>query len=75
MKIFRIVVGILGLLALVLFTLAVVLPPMVNDQNALLELLFPVIAIPVFILNIWAWMYPEFIESSFSGKEEADVDD
>jgi len=69
MKTFRIVVGSLAILSLVTLVAAVLLPPFVNDQGALLDLYFPAIVIPLFTLNFWAWTYPELIESCLFGKE------
>lgn len=70
MKRFRIVVGILALLVLAFFTAAILLPPLVNDQDSLLEWLFTAIGIPILILNMWAWVHPEIIEVVFLGKKK-----
>jgi len=73
MKTFRIVVGILALLILAFFAAAILLPPVVLDQDSLLELLFPAVGIPILIFNMWAWVHPEIIEFYFFGKEIKNV--
>jgi len=73
MKTFRIVVGILALLVLALFAAAILLPPVVVDQDTLVELLFTAIGIPILTLNMWAWVHPEIIEFYFFGKEIKNV--
>ena len=70
MKTFRIVLGSLAVLVLAFFTAASLLPPLVLDQSALLELLFPLFGVPILTLNFWAWTCPELIEYYFFGKDK-----
>ena len=69
MKTFRIFMGVLGLLVLAFFAAGMLLPPVVNDQEAFLELLFSAIGIPVLIFNMWAWFEPDMIEEFFFRKK------
>jgi hypothetical protein len=68
MKTFRVIAGVPALLVLVFFAAAILLPPVMNDQYALLECLFPAIGIPILIINMWAWGAPELIEGLFFAK-------
>jgi len=70
MKNFRIVVGACAALVLAGFTAAGLLPHAVPDQAALLDLLFPMLAVPIITLNFWAWTSPEIIEFYFFGMEK-----
>lgn len=69
MKTFHIVLGSIAIIVLLSFIAAIVLPPFVYDQDMLMETLFTIVAVPLFTLNFWAWVYPEVIEFCFSGRE------
>jgi len=68
MKTFRIIIGILAFVIIVFFITVRLLPPIVNDQGAILEMLYTVVGIPIFTFNLWAWTAPELIEVLFLGK-------
>ena len=69
MKIFRIVVGILAILPIALIIYITLVDPITDDPNSLRELVYTVFGIPILILNLWAWIYPEIIEFYFLGKK------
>lgn len=70
MKIFRSVAGSLAACTLALFAAGTLLPPIVNDQDSLIELFFPAVVVPILMLNLWAWFEPEIIQFYFLGKEK-----
>lgn len=69
MKTFRIIIGVLAFVVIVFFITASLLPPLVNDQDTVLEMLYMVVGIPIFTFNLWAWTAPELIEALFFGME------
>ena len=69
MQTFRLVAGALAALTLALLAAGTFLPPLMNDQAALVELYFAAIVVPVLTLNLWAWTTPEIIEFYFLGQE------
>lgn len=68
MKTFRIVVGILAIIPIAMIVDSIFLHPDNYGPGSLGELLYPVIGIPILILNMWAWAHPEIIEFYFFGK-------
>ena len=66
MNIFRIVFGLLAVIALII---AIRLPGG-NDPNSIKGLFFAVFVVPLWIINLWAWAYPEMIEYFFFGKDK-----
>jgi len=69
MKIFRILLGILAVIPLFMFADSLFLHPENYKVGSIGELLFPVIGLPILIINMWAWVEPEIIEFYFFGKE------
>lgn len=69
MKIFRIVVGVLAVVPIVLLVDALFLRPANYGEGSLGELAYLVFGVPILILNIWAWVHPEIIEFYFFGKK------
>jgi hypothetical protein len=42
--------------------------PTEYDEDSLKNLVFLILGVPILILNIWVWLYPEIIEAYFFGK-------
>jgi hypothetical protein len=38
-------------------------------EDSIKQIIFMILGIPILILNLWAWMYPEIIEFYFFRKE------
>ena len=68
MKTFRIVLGILAIIPLALLADTFLFHITEQVRDSLEILIYLVLGIPVLILNIWAWGYPEIIEFYFFGK-------
>jgi len=69
MKTFQIVIGILAIIPLALLADKIAFHPTDYDETSLKTLIFLIIGVPILVLNLWAWAYPELIEASFLGKE------
>lgn len=70
MKTFRIVLGILAIIPLVLLADKISFHPTEYDEDSLRTLAFLIIGVPILILNLWAWIHPEIMEFYFAGKED-----
>jgi hypothetical protein len=64
MKAFRIVLGILAIVPIFLI-IDTVSKPANYGEVTLGELAYLVLGTPIMILNLWAWIEPEIIESYF----------
>ena len=64
MKAFRIVLGILAIVPIFLIVDTVSKPANYGEVT-LGELAYLVLGTPIMILNLWAWIEPEIIESFF----------
>jgi hypothetical protein len=40
--------------------------------SSMAELVFLVFGIPILVLNLWAWLFPEIIEFYFLGRDKLD---
>jgi hypothetical protein len=58
MKIFCLI---LALIFIAPITDAIVLHPENYGENSMQELAFLIVGLPILILNVWAWMYPEML--------------
>jgi len=67
MKAFRILLGILAIIPLLMIVDSIFLHPANYGESSLGELAYPVIGIPILIFNMWAWLDPEIIEFYFFG--------
>ena len=65
-KTLRIVLGILAIIPIYLIVDSVSRPAMYGEVT-LSELAYLIFGTPISILNLWAWMEPEIIESYFVG--------
>ena len=70
MKTFRIVLGILAIIPLVLLVDHIFIQTNDYEEASLKELAYMILGIPILILNLWAWIYPEIIEIYFLGKKD-----
>mgnify|MGYP003436152053 FL=1 len=70
MKIFRIVVGVLAIIPVTMLVDSIFVHPANYESGTLGELLYPVIGVPILILNMWAWVHPEIIELYFFWKDK-----
>ena len=70
MKTFRIVVGVLAIVPVVMLVDSIFLRPANYGPGSLGEWTYPVFGVPILILNMWAWVYPEIIEFYFFGKDD-----
>ncbi|MCI0555945.1 MAG: hypothetical protein L0287_33800 [Anaerolineae bacterium] len=70
-KTFRIVFGVLAIIPISLLVNSVS-QPAVYGEVTLGELAYLVFGTPISILNLWAWIEPEIIESYFLGMRNQD---
>jgi hypothetical protein len=70
MKTFRIVLGILSIIPLTLLADKMFFGFTGYDEDSLRTLAFLIIGIPILILNLWIWIYPEIIEFYFLGNSK-----
>jgi len=69
MKTIRIVLGILAITPLALLTDKILFRPTDYGEDSLRTLAYLALGIPILVLNLWAWMYPDIIEFYFLGKK------
>ena len=70
MKTFRIVLGVLAILPLVLLLDILFLHPERNCDACIETYIYMFLGLPSLIFNYWAWFEPEMIEFAFLGKEK-----
>jgi len=71
MKIFRIVLGTLAVIPVALIVDNFFFHPIVYyEEDSSRTLIYIAIGIPILILNMWAWIYPEIIEFYFFKKDK-----
>jgi hypothetical protein len=69
MKTFGRTVGILAIIPLALLADNLLFHLTDYDEDSLRTLAFLVFSMPILILNLWVWIYPENIEFYFLAKE------
>jgi hypothetical protein len=72
MKIFRIVLGILAIIPMVLLVNHIFFQADYYREDSIQQLVFMVLGVPILILNLWAWIQPEIIKA-FSGRKDNDA--
>jgi hypothetical protein len=72
MKILRITLGILATIPIGLLVYKIAFYPTAYDEHLLRTLIYHAIGVPILILNVWVWLFPEIIESYFLQKKEQD---
>jgi hypothetical protein len=72
MKIFRIMFGLLAIIPLALLVDKLLFHVSDFDEDSIRTLAFLVIGIPILILNLWAWIFPEISEFYFFGRDKPD---
>lgn len=72
LKTFRIVVGGLGILSIVLMVYIVFFNPISGERNSIREYVFLCFGLPVLMLNFFAWFTPDLVQSYFSKKKKDD---
>lgn len=69
MNTFRVAAGILATIPFASVAYITLFLPPSASLNSIAELIYMVFGIPILIVNLWAWMYPEIIEVYFFGKD------
>jgi len=72
-KTLRIVLGILTIIPVALLADKILFHSTDYGEDSLRTLAFLVIGLPILILNLWAWIYPEIIEFYFLGRKDKDT--
>lgn len=70
MKTFRTAAAIFAVIPLLLVAYISMFLPSTRDLDSWGELIYMLFGVPMLIVNLWAWMYPEIIEVYFFGKHK-----
>jgi uncharacterized membrane protein len=70
LKTFRLGVGGLGILSIVLMVYIVFFNPISGERNSIREYAFLCFGLPVLMLNFFAWSHPRFLEAFVFWKKE-----
>ena len=68
MKTLRIALGILLVIPLGLLTYRIFFVPVMHEPNALNEMAFLVLGVPILVFNYWIWFEPGMVEYSLWGR-------
>jgi uncharacterized membrane protein len=72
LKTFRLGVGGLGILSIVLMVYIVFFNPISGERNSIREYAFLCFGLPVLMLNFFAWFTPDLVQFYFSKKKKDD---
>ena len=72
MRVLRILLCILAIIPFGLLVDQILFQNDFYQEDSLKQMAFMILGIPILILNIWAWMYPEIVEYYFFGRDEQD---
>jgi hypothetical protein len=70
METFRIAAGIFAVIPLVLVAYLTLFLPSTRELDSWGELVYMLFGVPMLIVSLWAWIYPEIIEVYFFGKHK-----